>query len=300
MTCEPQLVAAASGPGRDRTDGRVPLSSPSSSGDALQTTCRSGSPVSAGRLGSSRSRGAFFDERPQGAGERACPAAPVRIAKMRVASLRVTPCDSQICETAMRSSECPTGRPKKEGRGGFGGCEDRDEREEPGEPRQRLHGPHGNPAQTPSGSTDAVGEGAEAAVAAEPARFSGAFAAALLEMTKKPGDVGRPGSRKVPAEGLSVAKGRVDLPLVELEESARIRGEVGHLQVVVGVRDQFQRIVAEGCLLEFGNDALGALDRGHVGVADVVVLRGFEFVLGLASTRPCMRRRASGAKRLCG
>lgn len=26
MTCEPQLVAAASGPGRDRTDGRVPLS----------------------------------------------------------------------------------------------------------------------------------------------------------------------------------------------------------------------------------------------------------------------------------
>ena len=90
----------------------------------------------------------------------------------------------------------PDGRPKKEGRGGFGGCEDRDEREEPGEPRQRLHGPHRNPAQTPSGSTDAVGEGAEAAVAAEPARFSGAFAAALLEMTKKPGDVGRPGSRK--------------------------------------------------------------------------------------------------------
>lgn len=174
MTREPQLVAAASGPGRDRTDGRVPLS-PLLPRPEMPCRRHAGAEVLY-PLAASVPHGAgalFFDERPQGAGERACPAAPVRIAKMRVASLRVTPCDSQKCDTAMRSSECPTGRPKKEGRGGFGGCEDRDEREEPGEPRQRLHGPHGNPAQTPSGSTGAVEEGAEAAVAAEPARFSG-------------------------------------------------------------------------------------------------------------------------------
>lgn len=166
MTCEPQLVAAASGPGRDRTDGRVPLS-PLLPRPEMPCRRHAGAEVLY-PLAASVPHGAgalFFDERPQGAGERACPAAPVRIAKMRVASLRVTPCDSQICETAMRSSECPTGRPKKEGRGGFGGCEDRDGREErevPKVPLQRAPGTHEGFVRAPSGPTGALGKGADA------------------------------------------------------------------------------------------------------------------------------------------
>ena len=72
------------------------------------------------------------------------------------------------------------------------------------------------------------------------------------------------------------------LALVELEDPARVGGEVVHFKLVVGVRDDLKSVVAHGRVLEFAHDSLRVLDGRDISVSNVVVFCNSKFMLCLS------------------
>ena len=79
-----------------------------------------------------------------------------------------------------------------------------------------------------------------------------------------------------------LAAGLDGLALVELEDPARVGGEVVHFKLVVGVRDDLKSVVAHGRVLEFAHDSLRVLDGRDISVSNVVVFCNSKFMLCLS------------------